>query len=354
MRLRVGQRLDVAVDLGTANTVVCVRGEGVVVFEPSVIAVSSDSGEVLAVGEAAKQMIGRTPSAIRAERPLRHGVIADFDVTEQMLAHFLRRVGVSRTHRPRVILCIPSGVTGVEREAVEEVTLKAGARKAYLIEEPMAAAIGAGLPVTEPRASMVVDIGGGTTEVAVISLEGMVVSRSLRVGGYDLDEAIIRYTRVHKNLSIGQQTAEQAKIALGAALPADAEDEFEVRGREGHSGMIKAATLTTSDVHRALSHPLAQIVTVAVHALEATPPELAADLAQDGITLAGGGALLTSLDARLRAETNVPVQIADSPLTCVAIGAEHRLEHLNQHEPVTRTRRSARTRIRDRQRGSAG
>ena len=223
---------------------------------------------------------------------------------------------------------------------MKEVTLRAGAREAYLIEEPLAAAIGAGLPVAEPQASMVVDIGGGTTEVAVISLGGMVVSRSLRVGGYDLDEAIIRYTRVNKNLSIGQQTAEQAKIALGTALPADREDEFEVRGREGHSGMIKAATLTTSDVHQAISRPLAQIMTVVVHALEATPPELAADLAQDGITLAGGGALLTNLDVRLRAETKIPAQIADSPLTCVATGAEHRLEHLDQLRPATRAQGS--------------
>lgn len=333
MRLGGFRGSDVAVDLGTANTVVCVRGRGVVLFEPSVIAVATDSGEVLAVGEEARRMIGRTPSSIRAERPLRHGVIADFEVTEQMLSHFLRRAVSGRFSHPRVMLCVPTGITEVERRAVEEATLAAGARAAYLIEEPLAAAIGAGLPVAEPHASMVVDIGGGTTEVAVIALGGMVVSESLRVGGYEMDDAIVRHVRTHQNMSIGQETAERAKLALGAAVRLEGLGEFEVRGREGLSGMVKATMLTAQDVYQAISQPLQQIIAVVVRALERTPPELASDLVEGGITLAGGGSLLRGLQARLKAETHLDIRIAESPLTCVAVGAERSLEELHHLRP---------------------
>jgi rod shape-determining protein MreB len=332
---------DIAVDLGTANTVVFVRGHGIALFEPSVVAVDETTGEVLAVGEEARRMIGRTPAAIRATRPLRHGVIADFEVTEGMLRHFMRRtIGTGRRH-PRVILCVPSGITEVERRAVEEATLVAGAREARLIEEPMAAAIGADLPIAEPRASMIVDIGGGTTEVAVISLGGMVVWESIRVGGYEMDEAIVDHVKKQYGLLIGQERAEEAKIAIGSAVDTDELQEAEVAGRDMISGLLRRLLVRSDELRHALEGPIARIVDAVKDTLERTPPELSADVMERGIVLAGGGALLAGLDERLRHETHMPVQLAESPLTCVAVGSGRSLELL---EVMQRTSKSAKSR----------
>src|SRR5215211_2325490 len=307
---------DMAIDLGTANTVVYVRGRGIVLSEPSVVAIDERNGEVLAVGSEAQMMIGRTPASISADRPLRHGVIADFEVTEAMLRRFMEKVLSSRFSRPRLVMCAPSGVTEVERRAVEEASLSAGAREVHLIEESLAAAIGAGLPIAEPVGRMVVDIGGGTSEVAVISLGGLVVSRSLRVGGYDLDEAITNHIRNEHRMAIGSQSAE--------GLVA------EVRGRDLMSGLPREVSLTAEEVRTAIAGPLADIL-AAVHAtLEETPPELAADITKEGILLAGGGALLRGFDTRLEAETGMPVRVADSPLECVALGAGQSLEELDR------------------------
>jgi rod shape-determining protein MreB len=317
---------DIAVDLGTANTVVFVRGEGIALFEPSVVAIDETSGEVLAVGKEARRMIGRTPATIRATRPLRHGVIADFEVTEQMLRHFIRRTIGSRFAHPRVVLCVPSGITDVERRAVEEATLVAGARDVSLIEEPMAAAIGAELPVAEPAASMVVDIGGGTTEVAVIALGGMVVWNSIRVGGYEMDDAIVDHLRKQHGLLIGQERAEDVKIEIGAAGGGTATGEAEVAGRDQVTGLLQRLTLHADEVGSALEAPVIRIVDAVKETLERTPPQLAADVVERGITLAGGGALLREMDARLRTETGVAVQLVESPLTCVALGAGRSLE----------------------------
>jgi rod shape-determining protein MreB len=336
---------DMAVDLGTANTVVYIRHEGIVLFEPSVIAIDETTGAVQAVGDEAKRMIGRTPARIRATRPLRHGVIADFDVTEQMLRRFLAKAnGHRRTHR-RVVLCVPSGITDVEERAVKEATLTAGAREAGLIEEPMAGAIGAGLPIAEPSGNMVVDIGGGTTEVAVISLGGIVVARSLRVGGYEMDEAIVRYVRDHHKLLIGQESAEEAKIEVGSAIDVADIAATEVSGRDLLTGGLRRSSLTADDAREALRRPVLQIVETVKETLEATPPELAADIAGRGIVLVGGGSLLRGLDELMRLETHLPVYRADSPLTCVAIGAGQSLEEL----PVIR-RAAERRRIAPRRR----
>jgi rod shape-determining protein MreB len=317
---------DLAIDLGTANTVVYRRGRGVVVFEPSVVAIDDRTGAVHAIGTEAKRMIGRTPATIRAIRPLRHGVIADFDVTEEMLRYFIALGRESRFTSPRVVICVPSGVTDVERRAVIEAALAAGARRAYLIEEPMAGAIGAGLPVGEARGTMVVDIGGGTSEMAVISLGGMVVSQSLRLGGYELDEAIMRHVREEHRLQIGLERAEEVKIEVGSVAPHGSEATTQVAGRDLASGLLKRVALTAGEVRRALERPVAQIVEAVKAALDRTPPELAADISDRGLVLLGGGALLRGIDARLRAETEVPVQVADSPLICVAVGAGHSLE----------------------------
>ena len=317
---------DLAIDLGTANTVVYRRGRGVVVFEPSVVAIDDRTGAVHAIGTEAKRMIGRTPATIRAIRPLRHGVIADFDVTEEMLRYFIALGRESRFTSPRVVICVPSGVTDVERRAVIEAALAAGARRAYLIEEPMAGAIGAGLPVGEARGTMVIDIGGGTSEMAVISLGGMVVSQSLRLGGYELDEAIMRHVREEHRLQIGLERAEEVKIEVGSVAPHDSETTTQVAGRDLASGLLKRVALTAGEVRRALERPVAQIVEAVKAALDRTPPELAADISDRGLVLLGGGALLRGIDARLRAETEVPVQVADSPLICVAVGAGHSLE----------------------------
>jgi rod shape-determining protein MreB len=319
-----------AIDLGTANTVVYVRGRGIVLSEPSVVAIDERTGEVHAVGSEAQLMIGRTPASISADRPLRHGVIADFEVTEAMLRRFMEKVLSSRFSRPRLVMCAPSGVTEVERRAVEEASLSAGAREVHLIEESLAAAIGAGLPIAEPVGRMVVDIGGGTSEVAVISLGGLVVSRSLRVGGYDLDEAITNYIRNEHRMAIGSQSAEAIKLAVAAAMKQPEELVTEVRGRDLTSGLPREVELTGDEVSAAIAGPLADIL-AAVHAtLEETPPELAADITKEGILLAGGGALLRGLDDRLEAETGMPVRVADAPLECVALGAGQSLEELDR------------------------
>jgi rod shape-determining protein MreB len=331
---------DMAVDLGTANTVVYIRREGIVLFEPSVIAIDETTGEVQAVGEEAKRMIGRTPARIRATRPLRHGVIADFDVTEQMLRRFLAKANGHRGAHRRVVLCVPSGITDVEERAVTEATVTAGAREAGLIEEPMAGAIGAGLPVAEPSGNMVVDIGGGTTEVAVISLGGIVVARSLRVGGYEMDEAIVRYVRDHHKLLIGQESAEQAKIEVGSATDVAGIMATEVSGRDLLTGGLRRSRLTAEEAREALRRPLVQIVETVKETLEATPPELAADIAHRGIVLVGGGSLLPGLDELMRLETHLPVYRADSPLTCVAVGAGQSLEELPVIQRAARARRT--------------
>jgi rod shape-determining protein MreB len=332
---------DMAVDLGTANTLVYVRGRGIVLSEPSVVAIDHASGEVHAVGVEAKRMLGRTPGTISAIRPLKDGVIADFDVTEQMLRHFIQKVHQHRFAHPRVVVCVPSGVTGVEKRAVEEATRNAGARDAFLIEEPMAAAIGAGLPVSEPTGNMIVDVGGGTTEVAVISLGGIVVSVSLRVGGDEMDEAIISHTKREYKLLIGNQTAEEIKLEVGSAFRMRDEVQAEVRGRDMLTGLPKTVIISSEEVRHALEDPVSQIVDAIKTTLDKTPPELAADIMDRGIVLAGGGALLTGLDERLRHETQMPVQLAESPLTCVAVGSGRSLELL---EVMQRTSKSAKSR----------
>jgi rod shape-determining protein MreB and related proteins len=332
---------DMAVDLGTANTLVYVRGRGIVLSEPSVVAIDHASGEVHAVGVEAKRMLGRTPGTISAIRPLKDGVIADFDVTEQMLRHFIQKVHQHRFAHPRVVVCVPSGVTGVEKRAVEEATRNAGARDAFLIEEPMAAAIGAGLPVSEPTGNMIVDVGGGTTEVAVISLGGIVVSVSLRVGGDEMDEAIISHTKREYKLLIGNQTAEEIKLEVGSAFRLKEEVQAEVRGRDMLTGLPKTVIISSDEVRHALEEPVSQILDAIKSTLDKTPPELAADIMDRGIVLAGGGALLTGLDERLRHETQMPVQLAESPLTCVAVGSGRSLELL---EVMQRTSKSAKSR----------
>jgi rod shape-determining protein MreB and related proteins len=318
-----------AIDLGTANTVVYVRGRGIVLSEPSVVAIDQRTGEVHAVGADAQLMIGRTPATISADRPLRHGVIADFEVTEAMLSQFMGKVLQSRFSRPRLVMCAPSGVTDVERRAVEEASLAAGARQVHLIEESLAAAIGAGLPIAEPVGRMVVDVGGGTSEVAVISLGGIVVSRSLRVGGYDLDDAITNYIRLEHRMAIGSQSAEAIKLAVGSASKLDEELTTTIRGRDLLSGLPRELELTSEEVRRAIQPPLADILAAVHDTLEETPPELAADIARHGIMLAGGGSLLRGFSERVHRETGMPVAIADAPLTCVASGAGQSLEELD-------------------------
>ena len=330
---------DMAVDLGTANTLVYVRGRGIVLSEPSVVAIDQRTGEVHAVGVEAKRMLGRTPGTISAIRPLKDGVIADFDVTEQMLRHFIQKVHQNRFAHPRVVVCVPSGVTGVEKRAVEEATLSAGARQAYLIEEPMAAAIGAGLPVAEPTGNMIVDIGGGTSEVAVISLGGIVVSQSMRVGGDEMDEAIVNHIKKEYKLLVGQQTAEEIKLEIGSAYRLKEELQAEVRGRDMLTGLPKTVIISSEEVRRALDEPVTMIIDAMKSTLDKTPPELAADIMDRGIVLAGGGALLQGLDERVRHETQIPVHLADSPLTCVAVGSGRSLEEfevIHRDEPQSR------------------
>jgi rod shape-determining protein MreB len=328
-----------AVDLGTANTVVFQRNKGIVVFEPSVVAIDDRSGAVYAVGEDARRMIGRTPAHIRAIRPLRHGVIADFEITEQMLRHFIRRAFRTLGSNADVMVCVPSGITQVERSAVEDATLGAGASRAYLIEEPLAAAIGAGLPVAEPNGSLVVDVGGGTSEMAVTALGGMVVTNSIRIGGYDLDDAIVKSVQAEHRLLIGQEQAETVKIAIGAAVPnRSARETADVAGRDLTTGLLRRTTVSADAVCAALQRPLAQIVDAVKLLLERTPPELSSDLAGGGLTLVGGGALLQGFDELLRKQTGLAVTIAEEPLTTVARGAGQALEELHHLTPQRKRR----------------
>lgn len=311
---------ELGIDLGTANTLVFVQGKGIVLREPSVVAVDNETGKVLAVGEEAKRMLGRTPSSISAIRPLKDGVIADYDQTEKMLRHFISKGSQRRFAWRRVVVGIPSGITEVERRAVIEASRRSGANEAYVIEEPMAAAIGAGLPITEATGSMVVDIGGGTTEVAIISLAGIVNSRSIRVAGDEIDEAIANYVRRAYNLYIGDRSAERAKLEIGSAYPLEQEMTFEVRGRDLVTGLPRAAILSSEDLRLAIQEQLNTIVEAVKLTLETTPPELSADIIHRGIVLAGGGALLRGLDRLIQEETGIPVVIAHDPLSCVVIG----------------------------------
>ncbi len=318
---------DMAVDLGTANTLVYVRGKGIVLNEPSVVAIDTRDGRPLAVGSEAKRMIGRTPSNIQAIRPLKDGVIADFEICEKMLRYFIGKVHQSRFSKPRMIICVPSGITGVEQRAVQEAAEYAGARKpAYIIEEPMAAAIGAGLPIHEPSGNMVVDIGGGTTEVAVISLGGIVTSKSIRIGGDELDEAIIAYVKKEYNLALGERTAEEIKMTLGSAFKLPEELQAEIRGRDLVTGLPKTVLVSTDEIRRAIEEPINSIVDAVKDTLDATPPELSADIMEQGIVLTGGGALLSGLVERIHEETSMPIMVADNPLNCVAIGSGQCLE----------------------------
>ena len=317
---------DLAIDLGTANTLVYARGKGIVLNEPTVIALNTRTQEVLAMGQDAWQMIGRTPGYIVAVRPLRQGAITDFDVTERMIRLLLHRCGVSRLNRPRVLICVPSAITSVERRAVKEATRRAGASAAYLIEQPMAAAIGAGLSIHEPIGNMVVDVGGGTSETAVISLGGVVASEAIRCGGFDIDAAIQTFVRREHGVAIGERTAEEIKLAIGSAAPYGAEMKAEVRGRELMTGMPKTVVLSPAEVRGAVEDQVRQIIAAAVDCLGAAPPELAQDIIFQGIHLVGGGALLRGMARRLANETAVPVHLVDTPLECVALGAGQCLE----------------------------
>ncbi len=322
----VGAR-DMAVDLGTANTLVYVRGHGIVLDEPSVVAINVNTGRPLAVGIEAKRMIGRTPSHIQAIRPLKDGVIADFDICEEMLRYFIQKVSPGRwVAKPRIVICVPSGITGVEQRAVRDAAEFAGARQAIIIEEPMAAAIGVGLPVQDPTGNMIVDIGGGTTEVAVISLGGIVASQSVRIGGDELDQSIINYIKKEYSLALGERTAEEIKITLGSADRLPEEYQAEIRGRDLVSGLPKTIVTTTEEIRDALAEPVSAVVDAVKVTLDKTPPELAADIMEHGITLAGGGALLHGLDTRLEAETGMPILMARNPLHAVAIGSGQYLE----------------------------
>ncbi|MCL2337929.1 MAG: rod shape-determining protein [Firmicutes bacterium] len=322
---------DMGIDLGTANSLVYVKGRGIVLREPSVVAIQRDNDHVLAVGEEAKQMIGRTPGNIVAIRPMKDGVIADFDVTQSMIRYFINKAlrKGSFLIRPRVVVSVPSGVTAVEERAVREAALQAGAREAYLIEEPMAASIGAGLPVHEPTGNMIVDIGGGTTEVAVISLGGIVNSRSIRIAGDEMDEAIIQHVKKAYNLMIGERTAEEIKIEIGTAYPLEEVETYEIRGRDLISGLPKTIEITSEEIHKALFEPVSSILEAIKNTLEITPPELAADIMDRGIVMAGGGSLLRSLDRLVSEQTGMPVHMAEAPLLAVAYGTGRVLENID-------------------------
>ena len=330
---------DLGIDLGTANTLVFAQGRGVIIQEPSVVALDTNKNIVLAVGNEAKRMIGRTPGNVVAVRPLRDGVIADFDITETMLKYFIKKALSNRFYllKPRIVVGIPSGITGVEKRAVLDATYHAGAREAYLIEEPMAAAIGAKLPVSEPTGSMIVDIGGGTTEVAVISLGGIVVSKSVRVAGDEMDEAIISHCRENYRLLIGERTAEDIKINLGSAFNLDEERTMDVRGRDLVSGLPKTFTLTSVEIREALKDTISTILDGIRSTLEKTPPELSSDIMDMGITLAGGGALLRGIDKYIQSETNIHVTIADDPLKCVALGTGQAIDEIDILKKVLMT-----------------
>jgi len=321
---------EIGIDLGTANILVYLKGKGIILREPSVVAVNNNTGQVLAVGLDAKQMIGRTPGNITAIRPLKDGVIADFETTQGMLKYFMRKaVGNSPLAKPRVVICVPSGVTEVEKRAVVDSAMSAGAKEAYLIEEPMASAIGAGLPVAEPSGSMVVDIGGGTSEVAVISLGGVVVSRSLRVAGDEFDDAIIHYIKKEYNLMIGERSAEDIKLKIGSAYPSEREETYRVSGRDLVTGLPKEMEISSEEIRDALKEPVNSVVESIKYTLEKTPPELASDIMERGIMLTGGGALLKGFDKLISEETGIPVFIAEEPLDCVVLGTGKVLEELD-------------------------
>jgi rod shape-determining protein MreB and related proteins len=326
---------DIAIDLGTANTLVYVKGQGIVLNEPSVVAVDKRTNKVLAIGIAAKEMLGRTPYEISAIRPLKDGVIADFEVSEKMLADFIRRVVKHRyLMKPRIIISVPSGITEVEKRAVRDSAENAGAREVFLLAEPMAAAIGVGLPVDQPSGSMIIDVGGGTTEIAVIALNGIVNNTSIRIAGDELDDAIIMYLKKNYNLLIGERTAEEIKCKIGSAYPLEKEETMEVKGRDLVAGVPKTMKVSSGQIREALAETVTSIVEAVRQALEQTPPELASDILDRGIIMTGGGALLRGLDKRLRQETNLPVIVADDPLTCVVRGAGRCLENLPQYSKV--------------------
>ncbi len=321
---------DLAIDLGTANTLIYVRGKGIVLSEPSVVAIKKGTSQVLKVGKEAKEMLGRTPASIVAIRPMRDGVIADFDVTEQMIRAFIVKIHNRKALvRPRIVVGVPSCITQVEKRAIRDSAEQAGAREVYLMEEPMAAAIGAGLPVQEPSGNMIVDIGGGTTEVAVISLSGIVYSQSIRIAGDEMDEAIIQYLKRKYNLLVGERTSENIKIQIGSAYPFDEPRKMEVKGRDLVDGIPKALTVTDSDIREALHDPIYAVVDAVKTALERTPPELAADIAEKGVVMAGGGSLLHGLDTLISLETHLKVTVADDPLSCVVLGAGKVLDELD-------------------------
>jgi rod shape-determining protein MreB len=326
---------DIAIDLGTANTLVYVKGQGIVLNEPSVVAVDKRTDKVLAIGIAAKEMLGRTPYEISAIRPLKDGVIADFEVSEKMLADFIRRVVKHRyLMKPRIIISVPSGITEVEKRAVRDSAENAGAREVFLLAEPMAAAIGVGLPVDQPSGSMIIDVGGGTTEIAVIALSGIVNNTSIRIAGDELDDAIIIYLKKNYNLLIGERTAEEIKCKIGSAYPLEKEETMEVKGRDLIAGVPKTMKVSSGQIREAVAEPVTSIIEAVRQALEQTPPELASDILDRGIIMTGGGALLRGLDKRLRQETNLPVIVADDPLTCVVRGAGRCLENLPQYSKV--------------------
>lgn len=318
---------DIAIDLGTANTLIYVSGKGIVLNEPTVIALNRENGQVLAMGQEAFRMIGRTPGYIVAERPLRRGAISDFDITERYIRLLMEKVGVrKRIPRPRALICIPSAITEVERRAVQEAAIAAGARSAHLIEEPIAAAIGAGLPIHEPTGNLVVDIGGGTSEVGVLAMGGVVVNKSVRVGGFDIDDAITRHIRKEYAIVVGERTAEQIKIAIGSAFPLAEEEKAEIRGRDLATGLPKTVQITSEEIREAIADPVTQITQAVVSALSETPPELSQDILSRGIALTGGSGLLRGLEMRLSEECDVPVHLTDRPLECVALGAGQCLE----------------------------
>ena len=326
---------DMAIDLGTANTLVYVRGRGIVLNEPSVVAINQDTGGILAVGLEAKKMIGRTPGNIVAIRPLKDGVISDFDTTERMLRYFIQKVHKRRHFaKPRLVVCVPSGITGVEQRAVKDAGYAAGARKVYIIEEPMAASIGAGLPIHEPTGNMVVDIGGGTTEIAVISLGGIVTVQSIRVGGDELDQAIITWIKREYSLLLGERTAEEIKMAIGSAFPAVGEPDAEIRGRDLVTGLPKTILVTAEEIRKAIDEPVSRIVEAVKTTLDSCPPELSGDIMDRGIVLTGGGALLHGLDERLRHETGIAVHIAENPLNAVVMGTGRCIEEFEALEKV--------------------
>ncbi|HMM20893.1 MAG TPA: rod shape-determining protein [Selenomonadales bacterium] len=335
-----GMSTDIGVDLGTANVLVYIKGKGIVLREPSVVAIDRDSNRILAIGEEARRMLGRTPGNIVAIRPLREGVIADYDTTESMLRHFIEKVaGRSLFFKPRIMVCVPSGVTTVEKRAVLEAAMQAGARKTYLIEEPLAAALGAGLVISEPCGSMVIDIGGGTTDVAVLSLGGIVVSESLRVGGDKFDEALVRYIKREYNIMIGERTAEEIKVNVGTAYPAGRNESMEIRGRDLVSGLPKTMRIGSTETREALAEPITLIIECVKTVLEKTPPELAADIVDRGIVMTGGGSLLHGLDKLISEETGIPAYLADDPLSCVALGTGKALESLESLQDSLTTMR---------------